>query len=129
MRKLTNVALGIGNFWRKRQRTIKQTLLWIWRVIKNIVRKLIKIDIMFFITGIIINSIICKLFPEFPDGFPVLYGWFDGWVQFNLFIIKSTVNGVYAIYTGNWKEFWEQLAKTFQEMIAQFVNWVNNIRV
>lgn len=133
MRKLKNastkVAISVGNLWRKCQRTIKQTVLFVWKVVKNTVKKFIKIDIMFFVAGIIINAIICKIFPKFPEGFPVLYGWFNGWVQFNLFVIKSVVNGMYSIFTGDWKEFWEQLTKTFREMIAQFVSWVNNIKI
>ena len=122
---LKKAARGTNNLRKKLQPKIKQVLYFIWKVIK----KLVKIDIIFLIIGIIINSIICKIFPKFPGGFPVLYGWFDGWVQFNLFIVKSFVNGIYSISEGNWSGFRLEFHQKFHEMVIQFVKWVNNIRI
>lgn len=122
---LKGAATRADNLRKRLQPKIKTVLYFIWKVIK----KLVKIDITFFIIGIIINSIICKIFNKFPDNFPVVYGWFDGWVQFNLFIVKSFVNGVYAISKGNWKEFHLEFHQIFHKMIIQFVEWVNNIKI
>ena len=119
-------AVKSANSLRKRiQPKITPALYWVWKVIK----KLIQIDITFFIIGIIINSIVCKIFPQFTGGFPVLCGWFDGCVQFNLFIVKSIVNGVYAIFEDNWTEYCSEFCDSFHEMINNFVEWVNNIRI
>ncbi len=114
-----------NNLRKKLQAKVKQVLYFIWKIIK----KLIKIDITFIIIGIIINSIVCKIFHKFPDNFPIIYGWFDGWVQFNLFIVKSLVNGVYAISEGNWSGFRLEFHQTFHKMIIQFVEWVNHIKI
>lgn len=116
---------GANNLRKKLQSKVRPALRFIWKVIK----KLVKIDIVFLIIGIIINSIICKIFHKFPDNFPIIYGWFDGWVQFNLFIVKSFVNGVYAISEGNWSEYRYEFHNTFHKMVIQFVEWVNNIKV
>ena len=114
-----------NNLRKKLQAKVKQVLYFIWKIIK----KLIKIDIMFCIIGIIINSILCKIFPKFPGGFPVIYGWFDGWEQFNLFIVKSFVNGIYSISEGNWSGFRLEFHQKFHELVAQFVEWVNSIKI
>lgn len=116
---------GANNLRKKLQSKVRPALRFIWKVLK----KLVKIDIIFLIIGIIINSIICKIFHKFPDNFPIIYGWFDGWVQFNLFIVKSLVNGVYAISEGNWTEYRYEFHNTFHKMVIQFVEWVNNIKV
>lgn len=122
---LKKLLKGANNLRKKLQPKVKPALHFIWKVIK----KLVKIDIMFLIIGIIINLVICKIFPKLPDDFPVVYGWFDGWVQFNLFIVKSFVNGVYAISAGNWKEFHLEFHQKFHELVAQFVEWVNSIKI
>ena len=114
-----------NNIRKKIQPKIKIVLHFIW----NVIKKLVKIDITFLIIGIFINAIICKIFPEFPDGFPVVYGWFDGCVQLNLFFVKEAVNGIYAIFEGNWKGFRLEFHQTFHEMVIQFVEWVNNIKI
>ena len=118
-----------NNLRKKIQRGIKPTLLFVWKAIKNLLRKIIKIDIIFLLIGICINAIICKIFPQFPKWFPVVHGWFDGWVQFNLFIVKSLVNGVYAVSEGNWTEYCYEFHNTFHKMVIQFVKWVNNVRI
>lgn len=118
-------AKGANNLRKKLQSKVRPALRFILKVIK----KLVKIDIIFLIIGIIINSIICKIFHRFPDNFPIIYGWFDGWVQFNLFVVKSLVNGVYAISEGNWTEYRYEFHNTFHKMVIQFVEWVNNIRI
>ena len=128
-RGLKNVTKGANNLRKKIQPIIKPILCFIWKVIKILIRKVVKIDIIFLIIGIFINVVICKIFPQFPKGFPVIYGWFDGWVQLNLFIVKSVVNGVYAISEGNWKEFRLEFNRKFHEMVVQFVQWVNNIKI
>ena len=122
---LKKILKGANSFRKMLQPKIKQVLHFIWKIIK----KLVKIDIIFLIIGIIINSIICKIFPKFPSGFPVLYGWFDGLVQFNLFIVKSLVNGFYSILEGNWSRFRLEFHQTFHEMVIQFVKWVNDIKI
>ena len=122
---LKKVTKGANNLRKRFWPKIKPVLRFIWKVVKKIVR----IDITFFIIGIIINSIICKIFPKFPVNFPVVYGWFDGWVQFNLFIVKSLVNGFYSILEGNWSRFRLEFHQTFHEMVIQFVKWVNDIKI
>ena len=122
---LKRAVKGANKMRKRLQPKVKPVLHFIWKVIK----KLVKIDITFFIIGIIINSIICKIFHKFPDNFPIIYGWFDGWVQFNLFIVKSVVNGIYSISEGNWIEYRYEFHNSFHKMVIQFVEWVNNIRI
>ena len=118
-------AKGVNKIRKKLQAKVRPILRFIWKLIK----KLVKIDIMFLIIGIVINSIVCKIFHKFPDNFPVIYGWFDGWVQFNLFIVKSFVNGIYSISEGNWSRFRLEFHQTFHKMVIQFVEWVNHIKI
>ncbi len=122
---LKKAIKGANNMRKRLQPKVIPMLYFIWKVIK----KLIKIDIMFCIIGIIINSILCKIFPKFPGGFPVIYGWFDGCEQFNLFIVKLFVNGIYSISEGNWSGFRLEFHQKFHELVAQFVEWVNSIKI
>ena len=122
---LKKLLKGANNMRKKFQSKVKPALGFIWMVIK----KLVKIDIIFFLIGICINAIICKVFPQFSEWFPVVKGWFDGWVQFNLFIVKSFVNGIYSISEGNWSGFRLEFHQKFHELVAQFVEWVNSIKI
>ena len=79
------------------------------------------------ITGLILNIVSTHFYPEFADRFPILYGWFDGWLQFGEFAVKGTLGAVNAIFTGTWSDFFSSYEAALQEMWAQFVNWLGQI--
>lgn len=89
------------------------------RIARNITRLMI--------AGIIINVIASKFYPEFPERFPVIYGWYDGWLQFAEFIFKVGLNAIYSLFTGHVKEFWAEYNEAYREMLKCFVDWLESI--
>ena len=77
--------------------------------------------------GVIINVIASDFYPEFPERFPVIYGWFDGWLQLGEFAVKAGIAGTYALFTGHWSEFWAEYSSATTELIQQFVNWLGTL--
>lgn len=57
------------------------------RVSRNVIRLMI--------IGIILN-IVASLYPEFSERFPIIYGWFDGWLQFGEFEVKAGLGCIYS---------------------------------
>lgn len=76
--------------------------------------------------GIALN-VISSFYPEFPNRFPTFYGWFDGWTQFVEFAIKTTLSGVYSLFTGNFSDFLNNSSAELQELLNQFITWLSNI--
>ena len=79
------------------------------------------------IIGVIINVIASYFYPEFLERFPVIYGWFDGWLQLGEFAVKAGFAGIYALFTGHWSEFWAEYSSATTELIQQFVNWLGTL--
>ena len=77
--------------------------------------------------GVIINVIASYFYPEFPERFPTIYGWFDGWLQLGELALKAGIGGTYAFFTGNFGEFWAEYSKAVNEAIQQFYNWLSLI--
>lgn len=77
--------------------------------------------------GLIVNVIGSYFYPEFPERFPVIYGWFDGWLQLGELALKAGLGSTYAIITGNFGEFWVEYRKAVNEAIRQFYNWLSLI--
>lgn len=89
--------------------------------------KFAKIVNRLIIIGVILNIVASYFCPEFPERFPIIYGWFDGWLQLGEFAFKATLNGIYALFTGHWSEFWTKYNLAFQQLLQQFINWLSNI--
>lgn len=79
------------------------------------------------ITGVIFNIVSSYFYPEFPEKIPIIYGWFDGWLQFGEFAFKAILGGIYSFFTGHWSEFWAEYNEAYQELFQQFANWLSNI--
>ena len=77
--------------------------------------------------GVIINVISNYFYPEFATRFPIIYGWFDGWLQLGEIALKAGLGGIYAFFTGNFSEFWSEYSSAVNEAIQQFVNWLSMI--
>lgn len=77
--------------------------------------------------GIIINIISNYFYPEFSTRFPIIYGWFDGWLQLGELALKAGLGGIHAFFTGNFSEFWAEYSNAINEAIQQFVNWLSLI--
>lgn len=89
------------------------------RVARNITRLMI--------IGVILNVVASYFYPDFPERFPVIYGWYAGWLQFGEFAVKAGLNGIYSFFTGHRSEFWNEYNEAFQELLQQFTNWLNTI--
>ncbi len=88
----------------------------------------LSINIMrFAMIGILLNIISSNFYPEFPSRFPIIYGWFDGWLQFLEFGAKAAVGTVYSFFTGNLSEFWPEYTASFDSLKYQFVTWLSLI--
>ena len=78
--------------------------------------------------GIIFNIIANYFWPEFPSRFPILYGWFDGWLTFGEYVYKVTIGGLYAMFTGNWTSFKLEASKELARLWSQFCSWAAMIK-
>ena len=78
--------------------------------------------------GVIINVISNYFYPEFANRFPIIYGWFDGWLQLRELALKAGLGGIYAFLTGNFSEFWAEYSSYVKEAIQQFWNWLSLIK-
>ena len=78
--------------------------------------------------GVIVNVIASYFYPEFPERFPIIYGWFDGWLQLGELALKAGLGGTYAFFTGNFGEFWAEYSNAVNEAIQQFYNWLSLIQ-
>lgn len=93
---------------------------WLNRLARNINRQIF--------IGIIINVISNYFYPEFKERFPIIYGWYDGLLQFGEFILKTFLSGIYSLFTGNITEFIPAFNETLWELWQQFVNWLSMIQ-
>ena len=77
--------------------------------------------------GVIVNVIASYFYPEFPERFPIIYGWFDGWLQLGKLSLKAGIGSTYAFFTGNFDEYWAEYSNAVNEAIQQFYNWLSLI--
>ena len=103
------------NLSRGRHRTAR----FINRLARNITRCLV--------IGVILNVIVHHFYPEFAERFPVLYGWFDGWLQLFELGLKAVFGSIYALFTGHFGEFWAEYQEAFNQMCQQFTTWLSNL--
>ena len=89
------------------------------RLARNITRLMI--------IGVILNVVARYFYPDFPERFPAIYGWFDGWLQLGEFAVKAALSGIYSLFTGRWSEFWAEYNEAFQELLQQFTNWLGTL--
>ena len=91
--------------------------------VENLARNIVR----WMIIGIILNVIAKYFYPDFPERFPTIYGWFDGCIEFGEFMFKVALRGIYSIFTGHWSEFWTDYTETVQNLLQQFTNWITTI--
>ena len=77
--------------------------------------------------GIIFNVIASYFYPDFPERFPVMYAWFDGWVQLYEFALKSVLKFLEALFSGHINEFWSEYSNDFHLLWQQFVIWITSL--
>lgn len=93
------------------------------RVMRDLGRNIVRLVTL----GVLVNIVATSFYPEFPERFPVIYGWFDGWAQFGEFAVRAVLGGGYAFFTGNWNSFWAEYATAFHELLHQFTQWLATI--
>lgn len=111
------------NYWTTRNITMHDVIDGVSDFIDRICSNCVRLMVI----GIILNIVSAHFYPEFAERFPILYGWFDGWLQLGEFAIKAALGTINAIFTGTWSDFYASYNVAFQEMWAQFVNWVGQI--
>ena len=106
----------------------------IWRKIRNVARRgeraLIRISrriVRLMVIGFIINIVTNYFYPEFSTRFPVIYSWFDGWLQLGEFAVKGGIKLVYSVFTGNFSSFYSSYTAEYHEMVQRFISWLANI--
>jgi hypothetical protein len=115
---------NVRNWWNNNHQQVQQDARqafrrldrWFGRLGRNIFRLMV--------IGVILNVIASYLYPEFPKRFPIIYGYFDGWLQFGEFAIKAALGGLYAFFTGNFSKFWAEYNAAFHELLHQFTQWM-----
>ena len=123
MRWILALMDNIRNWWYNHRTDVELAVLDFWegfdRISHNITR--------FMVIGVILNIVVSKLYPEFSQRFPVIYGWFDGWLQLGEFVLKGALGGIYSFFTGNFNEFWTKYDLAFQELLHQFSSWLSTL--
>ena len=110
---------NLRNWWNNNHKNIIPAIdRGITRIGNNIVRLMA--------IGIILN-IVSVIYPEFPERFPVIYSWFDGWLQLGEFAIKGSLGIIYSFFTGNLAEFWGEYTSEFNALWQQFVTWLSSL--
>lgn len=136
MKKIKSIALKIvknlNGFWTKNKRSILNFVMKYIKVICNLMKKFIvkfiKIAMILAVIGVVINVLVERgLLAKFPENWPVVYQWFNGWETLVKFGIKTIVNGIYSIFTGKWREFHTENKKEIIQLINSFINWINAI--
>ncbi len=136
MKKIKSIALKIvknlNGFWTKNKRSILNFVMKYIKVICNLMKKFIvkfiKIAMILAVIGVVINVLVERgLLAKFPENWPVVYQWFNGWENLVKFGIKTIVNGIYSIFTGKWREFHTENKKEIIQLINSFINWINAI--
>ena len=123
MNWITTLINHLRNWWSTNHTEVEQGIDNFWRGFDRISRNITRLMII----GVILNVIVAYFYPEFPERFPAIYGWFDGWLQLGEFAIKAALNGIYSLFTGHWNEFWTEYNEAFRELWQQFVNWLGTI--
>lgn len=80
--------------------------------------------------GIIINIIASSFYPELPIRFPVVYGLFDGCLQFGEFLFKIVIKVITLLVTFRWGELFSELGtatEQFLQLLNQFLSWAASI--
>lgn len=88
---------------------------------------LIRLITRYIVIGIILNIVAAYFYPELPKRIPIIFGWFDGWMQFGEFAVKLALGFINAFFHGNAIEFFGDVGEQFQVMWTQFVNWLSTI--
>ena len=136
MKKIKSIALkivkNVNGFWTKNKRSILNFVMKYIKVICNLMKKFIvkfiKIALILAVIGVVINVLVERgLLAKFPENWPVVYQWFNGWVTLVKVGIKTIVNGIYSIFTGEWREFHTENKKEIIQLINSFINWINAI--
>lgn len=110
--------------WKKQNEKLESIL----KKIDPVLRKLTRFIVKMIVIGIICNIIASSLWSEFPKEHPAIFGWFDGWLQFGEFLYKAFFKGIYAIFTGDFKEFRIEFVEEVKELSHQFVNWLSMLK-
>ena len=118
-----NTLNAVRNFWDNNHTNVSIAIASILDGIDVICNNITRLMVI----GIILNIVSSHFYPEFAERFPTLYGWFDGWLQLGEFAIKAALGAINAVFTGTWSEFYTSCNVAFQEMWAQFLNWVSQI--
>lgn len=113
----------IRNWWRNNQTNLMESLSDLGSGFERIVINITRLMII----GVVVNIIASYFYPEFPERFPIIYGWFDGWLQLGELALKSAIGAIYSIFTGNFSEFWAEYTASCEEFWSQFVNWLSQI--
>lgn len=103
---------SVNNFFRRFNRALD-------RFARNFTRLVI--------FGIILNviSIFC---PELSEKYPTIFAWYDGFIQVEEFVLKTTLMGIYSLFNGTWNECHANANEALMELWQQFVNWLSSLQ-
>lgn len=114
-------------WWSNNHERVMYNVKQAFRRLGEFMDKLTRNIIRLMIIGIILNVIANYFWPDFPEKFPAIYGWFDCWLQFGEFAFRTALNGISALFTGHWSEFFIGFKVAFQELLHQFGIWFSSL--
>lgn len=114
---------NVRNWWN----TIRQDLRESFRRLARFFDRLARGTFRMMAIGVILNVVASYFYPAFPEKFPILYAWFNGWLQLGEFLFKVGLGSLYSIFTGNFGEFWVEYGEALKELVAQFTQWLATI--
>lgn len=82
------------------------------------------------VAGLVINIIASSFYPELPNRFPIVYGLFDGCLQFAEFLYRLVFRLLYLILTLKLVEIPSELGAAtaqFWALLNQLSSWLASI--
>ena len=115
-------------WWQENKTTKRNGCINILTDVNTIIEKFGRFTAKMMFIGIILN-IIAACHPGFTLRFPTIYGWFDGWLQFGEFVIKTTLKGLYSVFSNHYgySVFNAECNIKIKEMLVQLSNWIRTL--
>ena len=128
MSKLETLVRAVKSQWERHHYMVRRNVEKAKDLFIKGMNEFARIMVKLMIIGIIVNIIASSFYPEFPERFPTLYGWFDGCLQFGEFIVKAGIYGIYSLLTGHWNSFWAEYDAQFKELMNQASVWFSALK-
>lgn len=75
----------------------------------------------------LILCVVASLCPGFEEKYPVLFGWYTGFLELGEFAVRSALKFIYSLFTGDVVDFWQTYQGEASDLEEGFLEWLRNI--